>query len=283
MNVLSQLSASARGACRADRRRRLQRLVLVAALCSAWPSIAWSQDGCGCPPDQGFKPAGTGSLAYANRGNRCEGFVMISVAVPALRVVSLTESVDRARPSDSAPLRLEWPLPAGGTSAIQIHAQALRSRGYRMDAQCSSSTGSFLWPTDVLSTARLSPADLGVVVSATRRGGRGVDQVLLPVRIGRAATAGNDYRLQIVASIELAEVFFRTVTVDANGRPQNTIQESTALGQKYYPPNLPIDIRIAKPAGDGLIAVHIGARDRSGLTSVLEVLIYHPRTANAGH
>jgi hypothetical protein len=45
---------------------------------------------------------------------------------------------------------------------------------------------------------------------------------------------------------------------------------------------LPIAIPITKLPAEGLISLRIGARHRSGLTSVLDVLIYHPRASNAG-
>src|SRR5262249_44495616 len=106
------------------------RLALLLLLLPVWSPAALAQNACGCTPDEALRPAGTGPLAYAHRGNRCEGFVATSIASPSLRVISLTESVDRARPAAGESVRLEWPLPPGLSGEIRVHAQALRSRGY---------------------------------------------------------------------------------------------------------------------------------------------------------
>jgi hypothetical protein len=213
---------------------------------------------------------------YRLRGDRCEGIYIKEVAGEALRVVSLTESVEAFDTAAAKNLLLEWTTP--GNAAIHLRAYALRERlHYQMDTIRPADDTSYSWPSNLLATLNLTRDELGIVAWTQYAAGNTNRELYMPLRIRqRAATIpSQSYKLVLMPGVELAEVFISLAPVGQDGQLGAFITKDQPLKPGYYPAERGITITIPKPKRAGVYYVEIGATLRSRGSSTATVWFYH--------
>src|SRR6185503_18061262 len=85
---------------------------------------------------------------YRLRGDRCEGTYEQKVSGSSrLLIASVVESFEAIDDSSTAPLKVEWTVPA--PKPVAVRAYSIRpGLFYRMETVRPASTTSYTWPTD---------------------------------------------------------------------------------------------------------------------------------------
>jgi hypothetical protein len=207
---------------------------------------------------------------YRERGDRCEGTYIKEVTLTTL-VASFTESFGAYDLHSNDPLTIAWDHTAKG--AVRLQARALRRRThFRMDTCADSGAGLFVWPIDLLAALNIPEDELGIVGTLAYSIGGFTGEVYLPLRVHQRRSPdrhSDKYRIVLVPSVELREVFVTIGLVGNDGRPGTIIQDGVPLRYGYYPANRALEILVAKPAKSGLYFVEIGTLFRtegSGVT-----------------
>lgn len=214
---------------------------------------------------------------YRLRGDRCEGIYIKEVAGEALRVVSLTESVEDFDPATGKNLLVEWTTP--GNVAVRLRAYALRQRlYYRMDTLRPAGSTTYDWPSNLLATFNLGRNEVGIVAWTTYWAGNTNHEVYIPLRIRQQAATipSRSYQLVLLPSVELAEVFISLAPAGRDWNPGAFIMKDQPLKPGYYPAGLGITINIPKPKTPGVYYLEIGATLRANGSSTATVWFYHP-------
>jgi len=233
--------------------------ILAAALVSAQATTAVD------PCDPTLVRTTTDPRAYGRRGDRCEGVYIKEVAGSGgLQVASFVESGTPFEIATGERLQLAWSQP--GEAAIRLRAVALQRRVYyRMDV-VRDRTRTFEWPADVLVSLGLQPRDVGVVGWVERPLGGTVQEVYVPLRVGKAAAPAKTdrYVLRVVPAAELVELYVSLTSLDGSGRETRSIQRDVPLGYGFYPAERAFNITVPQLPGPGLYSIHLGATLRGG-------------------
>lgn len=216
-------------------------------------------------------------LSYRERDGRCEGLYVEQVAGTSIVLASLTAQFPDFNPSRVEALSVSWPTI--DAASIRLRARGTRWRlHYRMDTVRPLSELQFRWPTEMLDALDVERQDIGVVGWVTTELGASERPVYLPLTIiSDAGTkpADGSYRLVIVPSVPLQEIFVSIASADANGSPLAFVVDSEPLQIGYYPAHRPLQIPLEGFTLPGLYYVELGAVLRGGGSSTFSFLVYH--------
>lgn len=239
-----------------------------------WTALRAQQSPC----DPSLAQSSSDPSGYRQRGDRCEGVYLQTVASPALRVVSLTESFEDFDPASGANLRVEWSAPPAG-APVHLRANALRPHlYYRFDAIQPEGSTSYSWPVAILQALDLRKPELAVVAWVVQSVGSTMREVYLPVRIGQRAapTSAARYQLELMPGAELTEVFVSLAPLQPDGQPGKFMQQDRPLERGYYPAGRGISIPIAGLTARGVYYVEISAMLYTGGSATARLWFYHP-------
>jgi hypothetical protein len=185
--------------------RQVRALWAITALVLVSTALSAAQDPC-----QPLQVAGSSSLQYKNRGNRCEGLYVQHIGAQALAVVSLTLGEISYVLSASTKLSVSVP---GQNTAVSVRAiPKSSSLGYEMDAQAAAGAP-LVWPVnDVLLPEHLSASQLGVYGWKND----GAAQVFMPVAVstyGTAPSLSKDVLLTVRPSFDVQTLKWRWSSV----------------------------------------------------------------------
>ena len=216
-------------------------------------------------------------LSYRERDGRCEGLYIEQVAGTSIVLVSLTARFHDFDPSSVEALSVSWPK--FDADSIRLRAKGTRWRlHYRMDAARPLSEPHFRWSTGILDALNVEREDIGVIGWATTELGGSELPVYLPLTINSGAgtkPADGGYRLVVVPSVPLQEIFVSIASADATGSPQAFIVDSEPLQYGYYPAHRALEVPLDGFSLPGLYYVELGAVLRGGGSSTLSFLVYH--------
>ena len=271
-----------------ERRGAWLLFILVLALHAARGAANAAAGNC----DPGLQPAGAVEIAYAERGDRCEGVYAQEVAGGTLEIASLTVDSANYKFSREVPLLLRWP--AIDAAEVQLRASGLRRKlYYRMDARRSAQPPTYRWPSEVLARLDLSRDEIGLLAWTERNVGRAKRRVYIPIDMtpatalaSRSASEKPAYKVVLLASVELQEVYVTLRSVAPDGRLGKPIRADSALDQGFYPAERPIAFEIPYSelggASTGLFMLSIGAELKNGEPrSAPEMILYHPQSSSA--
>ena len=228
------------------------------------------------PCDPTLARATKDPLAYGRRGDRCEGLYIKDVAGSGgLQVASFIESGTPFEIASGERLHVAWSQP--GDSAVRLRAVALQRRVYyRMDV-VRDRARTFEWPADVLVSLRLQPRDVGVVGWVERPVRGTVEEVYVPLRLGKAAAPARTgrYVLRVMPAAELVELYVTLTTLDASGRETRAIQRDVPLGHGFYPAERAISIPLPPLPEPGLYRIHLGATLRRGGPPANRTMVFY--------
>lgn len=215
--------------------------------------------------------------AYGRRGDRCEGVYIKEVAGSGgLQVASFVESGTPFEIASGERLQVAWSQP--GEAAVRLRAVALQRRVYyRMDV-VRDRARTFEWPADVLVSLGLQPRDLGVVGWVERQVRGMVEEVYVPLRLGKSAAPARTgrYVLRVLPAAELAELYVTLTMLDASGRETRAIQRDVPLGYGFYPAERAVSIILPPLPEAGLYRIHLGATlRREGPPANRTIVFYH--------
>ena len=220
-------------------------------------------------------------LRYRQRGDRCEGVYGENVSGSSvLRVASLVESVETFDDSSSLPLRIEWTSPRG--EAVMVRAAAIRAGlYYRMETARPIAATHYAWPSDVRRALRIGRADLGLTGSTTTALGGTNQEVLVPLRVSqrRPPVHSTSYRLTLLPSVGLSEVYVTVASTRPDGKPASYLQRDEKLGYGFYPAERAIDVRLPSLTERGVYFVGISATREGGGGATRNFLLYHAGAA----
>jgi len=216
-------------------------------------------------------------LRYRQRGDRCEGVYGENVSGSSvLRVASLVESVETFDDSSSLPLHIEWTPPAG--EAVMVRASAIRAGlYYRMETTRPVAATHYAWPSDVRRPLRIGRADIGLTGSTTMMVGRTRQEVFVPLRVSqrRPPARSPSYRLTLLPSVGLSEVYVTVASTGPDGTPARYLQRDEKLGYGFYPAERAIEVRLPSLAERGVYFVGISATREGGGGATRNILLYH--------
>lgn len=199
-------------------------------------------------------------LAYSRRGDRCEGLYVQQVAAgTGLEILSFTEPVTPFPIGRGDVLRLEWTAKTEGP--VRIRAKSLKPRVYyRMDTERPGGTTTFDWPGDVLGQLQLQSEQVGVVAVMSQAIGGRIEDVYLPVSVGKGSVARTRrYVLAVRPVQELSNIFVTLTELDAGGRSTRTIKKEESIGAGFYPAGTRIAVPVPEIDRPGLYRLHLGA------------------------
>jgi hypothetical protein len=194
-----------------------------------------------------------------------------------LRVASLVESVEAFDDTSSLPLRIEWAPPAG--EAVMLRASPMRAGlYYRMETMRPAATTHYTWPSDVRRPLRLGRADIGLTGSTMMTVGQTRQEVFVPLRVSqrRQPVRSTSYRLTLLPSVGLSEVYVTVASTGPDGKPARYVQRDEKLGYGFYPAERAIDVRIPSLGERGVYFVGISATREGGGGATRNILLYHP-------
>jgi|RhiMethySRZTD1v2_1073278.scaffolds.fasta_scaffold329011_1 hypothetical protein len=222
-----------------------------------------------------LRPTGD-PLAYGRRGERCEGLYIKEVAGSGgLLVASFVESGAPFEIASGERLQVAWSPPA--EAAVRLRAVALQRRVYyRMDV-VRDRARTFEWPADVLVSLGLQPRDVGVVGWVERQVRGALEEVYLPLRLGKAAAPARTgrYVLRVVPAAELQELYVTVTTLDGSGRETSAIQRDVPLGLGFYPAERAVSIPLPALSTPGLYQIHLGATLRRGGPPANRTIVFY--------
>lgn len=216
-------------------------------------------------------------MAYHMRGDRCEGIYAQQVSSISIEVRSLVAGFGAFDPARNQELELAWTAPPGSKRDVRLRAFSFKPRTYyRMDTKVPSGRGTYLWPTDVLTSAELGKDDLGLIAWIDLPGPGGASRpVFLPLRAGAGAAQGKDgYEVTLIPSVKLSEVRVTVSRLDDKGNAVATVQDRE-LGFGYYPSAQPTVFSTGKLGPAGFYRLVITAIPKSGLSVEQDVELYH--------
>ena len=220
-------------------------------------------------------------LRYRQRGDRCEGVYGENVSGSSqLRVVSLVESFETFDDTSSLPLRIDWTPPGG--AAVLLRASAIRTGlYYRMETTRPIAETHYAWPSDVRRPLRIGRADIGLTGSTTVTRGGSPQDVFIPLRVSqrRPPVRSSSYRLTVMPSVGLSEVYVTVASAGPDGRPARYLQRDEKLGYGFYPAERPIEVRLPTLTERGVYFVGISATREGGGGATRNILLYHSGTA----
>jgi hypothetical protein len=223
-------------------------------------------------------------LRYRQRGDRCEGVYGQNVSGSSqLRVASLVESVETYDDTSSLPLRIEWTPPPD--QAVMLRASAIRAGlYYRMETTRPIAGTHYEWPSDVRRPLRIGRTDIGLTGSTTVTLGGSSREVLVPLRVSqrRPPVRSASYRLTLLPSVGLREVYVTVAFTGPGGTPSRYVQRDEKLGYGFYPAERGIDVRLPALSERGVYFVGISATREGGGGATRNILLYHPGDAPAG-
>jgi hypothetical protein len=215
---------------------------------------------------------------YRFRGdNRCEGTYEQKVSGSSrLLIASVVESFEAIDDSSSAPLKVEWTVPA--PLPVSLRAYSIRpGLFYRMDTARPSTTTSYAWPTDVIRALAITNADIGVVGGTVMQVGAQQRGVVLPLRISQRKPAARSarYRVTVWPSQELKDVFVTVALLGADGKPKTYVQRDENIAYGFYPAERGIEIPLKTLTTRGVYLVRIGATLAAGGSATEQFTLYH--------
>jgi hypothetical protein len=244
--------------------------VLAATLLSSQATTAVD------PCDPTLARATKDPLAYGRRGDRCEGVYIKEVAGSGgLQVASFVETGTPFEIASGERLQVAWSQPV--EAAIRLRAVALQRRVYyRMDV-VRDRARTFEWPADVLVSLGLQPRDVGLVGWVERPLGGTVQEVYVPLRLGKAAAPARTgrYVLRVVPAAELVELYVTLTSLDGSGRETRSIQRDVPLGYGFYPAERAVNISVPPLPGPGLYSIHLGATLRGGTPPANRTIVFY--------
>ena len=218
----------------------------------------------------------TDPRAYGRRGDRCEGVYIKEVAGSGgLQVASFVETGTPFEIASGERLQVAWSQP--GEAAVRLRAVALQRRVYyRMDV-VRDRARTFEWPADVLVSLGLQPRDVGVVGWVERPVQGSVQEVYVPLRLGKAAAPARTgrYVLRVVPAAELVELYVTLTALDASARETRTIQRDVPLGYGFYPAERAVNIPLPPLPAPGLYSIHLGATLRGGGPPANKTIVFY--------
>ena len=215
--------------------------------------------------------------SYRARGDRCEGTYEQKVSGSSrLLIASVVESFETIDDSSSAPLDVQWTLPA--PLPVSLRAYSIRpGLFYRMETARPSTTSSYAWPTDVIHALAITNADIGVVGGTVMQVGTEQRGVVVPLRISqhKPAARSTRYRVTVWPSQELKDVFVTVALLGPDGKPKTYIQRDENIAYGFYPAERGIEIRLTALTTRGLYLVRVGATLVSGGSATEQFTLYH--------
>ncbi|WP_146039385.1 MULTISPECIES: hypothetical protein [unclassified Variovorax] len=231
--------------------------------------------------DPGLQAAGARAIAYAERGDRCEGIYAQEVS-GALRIVSFTRRSSNYRFSAERASLLRWPGVESGRE-VEVRASGLRRKlHYRMDTKRPSHPPAYTWPSDVLAQLELSRSEVGLLASTEQPVGEAMRRIVLPLdvtptaRPAEAAASASEYSVVLLCTLELQEVYVTLRALDVNGKPGRVLREGVGLDHGFYPAERPIVFRIPYSELDGgrMFSLSIGADLKNGEPRVVPEIVF---------
>jgi hypothetical protein len=204
-------------------------------------------------------------LSYQPRGDRCEGIYIQRVSASGgLLLASLTESDASFDVQAVRSIEIGWNAP--DSSPVHIRAMSLRPRVYhQMDTIQIAKSGTYSWPTTLLSAIHIQAADLGVLAWVSMPPGSEMERIYVPVTWrGGQKPAPLDYSFTLISPHELAEVRLSVAKRGTNGRLESPAPNATLLKNGYYPAESPLRVDLPRRSRPGLYLVEVSARIRSG-------------------
>jgi hypothetical protein len=205
----------------------------------------------------------TSTMAYRQRGDRCEGIYAQQVGALTLQVRSLVRGFGPFDPAKNPHLTLEWKAPPNVSGDVHIRAFSFRPRTYfRMDTAVPAPRGLYRWPTDVLAGVGLSREDLGIVAWIDTPGSGFGDEVYLPLKIvgNELADGSTEIQATVVPSNRLEELRVTILRLDEKGREVGHLRHDQELGYGYYPSNQQIEFPLDEAKETGFYKVKVVAR-----------------------
>lgn len=263
-------------------------LVCPIVILASWRCIATDLAGGNCDP--GLQPAGGNEVGYAPRGDRCEGIYIQEVSGETLQIVSLTEDYKNYKFTKDKPLLLEWP--ARGDAPVQVRASSLKRKiYYRMDTLRSQKPPGYTWPTDILSRLELGREDVGLLAWTEQTVVTKKQKICLPLRLTPQESTAlpaqdvvDSYKVVLLSSVELQEVYVTLCPLDSKGKPGKPIRNSSKLDYGFYPADRPITFRILfselSDAPDGLYSLSVGAELKNGDPVHTDIYFFQPRSGS---
>ena len=208
-------------------------------------------------------------LTYQPRGDRCEGSYD-GGAHPPVSLISLTEYVEPYDLTTNQELVFQWTAPK--SPSVQIRAEGLRT-SYRLDTVRPAGENSYRLPLDVLSALDISHDQLGVLGWAHSKAG----DVYVPLRLTQQGNPqqSDTYRVILWPEMEFNEVYISLATVNADGDPEEFIQNGKPLEYGYYQSKRVIVFDIPKPDKPGAYYLEIGVTLQSGGSDNVAYFFYH--------
>jgi hypothetical protein len=190
---------------------------------------------------ESIKPAEQGELAYQERGDRCEGFVIQKVGSVDVAVIGMTSSFESFE--NNSTVEVSWQNIPG---ELNLELKAISVKPllfYRMDTAQPLAAGSFTWSTDILNDAGIEAEDISLLAVTTISS----KAIHVPVSLGKSGSEDH-YTLLVGLSGDIEKVYFGHTFVG------KSIQDVEAfsfedlrpkdLGYGRYSSGEPLDITI---------------------------------------
>ena len=189
-----------------------------------------------------------GTVAYQDRGGRCEGLFRQPVAASAkLAVVGLHRHPPKFTPGAGGALQVTAQS-RGASATVMLRVLSTRQRHYyRMDAVIDPKTR-YVWPRDVLDSpqVRLTPNDLKAIAcegSCDRNEPR-----LIPVSITDGPTVpSSGVSVWLRAALDLQQLF---VLIERDGDKAQVLPNEEILAGQVLPAGAPKEVFV--PLGPGI-------------------------------
>lgn len=214
------------------------------------------------------------TMAYRDRGDRCEGFYAQQVGTVTLQVRSLTWGGTDGDPSKIPAIVLGWAPPPQAGGAVRLRALSLKDRTYyRMDASFPLAQRAYSWPTKVLGMAGIGGKDLGVVgwMETPPPGAGG--QVYLPIRLG---TSGQKKAIvSVVPSQRLSQLKVSLARLEIDTGKEQVLRDDQDLGYDYYPSREPVVFELGDlKSGFYRVKAKAFADNKKGSPVIEEFVVY---------
>ncbi|HSS48746.1 MAG TPA: hypothetical protein VLX28_07360 [Thermoanaerobaculia bacterium] len=219
-----------------------------------------------------------GTTTYKMRGDRCEGIFAQQVSSPHIEIRSLVGTLQSFDPKKDSEVVLSWTAPPGNNRDVQLRAFSFKPLVYyRMDTRVPFARSTYRWPTDVLGSAGLGQADLGLLAWTELLGTEGTKRVVyLPLRTGTGSSRGDSgYTVKFLPSTRLIEVRVKVSRLDGQGKASDVLRDEKLIDE-YYAPSEPADFSTSKLGPAGFYRITITARPKTGLPIVQDIDLYHP-------
>jgi len=225
--------------------------------------------------DPGLPQRVSDSYGYRLRGDRCEGIYIREVQGSAIKVVSLTESVEDFSTATNKNLLMTWVAPS--RISVRLRAYGLRHKlYYRMDSLRPAGTTSYDWSPNLLAALNLRRHELGLVAWVSQPVDNKNRDVYLPVSLTQQTASKSDhYDLVLLPGVELTELFLSVAPLKPDGAPDVYIRQNESLGRGYYPAERKITIPLPKPRTSGIYYVEIGGTKKAGGSLTMQAWFYH--------